>query len=51
MKQKQYLHHITIPEDLTDLLRKEAKKEERSVNGQVRYIVKKYLQQQKEHEE
>lgn len=38
--------NIRVPEDLWEELKKIANKEERSVNAQIVYIIKKYIEEQ-----
>lgn len=38
--------NIRVPEDLWEELKKIANKEERSVNAQIIYIIKKYIEEQ-----
>lgn len=40
--------NIRIPEELWDKLRKIAEKEERSINSEIIYIIKKYLEKDDE---
>ena len=40
--------NIRVPEDIWEELKKVADKEERSVNSQIVYIIKKYIEEQKE---
>lgn len=40
--------NIRVPEDVWEELKKVADKEERSVNSQIVYIIKKYIEEQKE---
>lgn len=40
--------NIRVPEDVWEELKKIADKEERSVNSQIVYIIKKYIEEQKE---
>lgn len=37
--------NIRVPEDLWEKLRIEAEKEERSINSQIIYIIKKYIEE------
>lgn len=37
--------NIRIPEDLWNKLKKQAEKEERSINSQLIYIIKKYIEE------
>ena len=39
--------NIRVPEDLWEELRKIAEKEERSINSQLIFIIKKYIEEQK----
>lgn len=38
--------NIRVPEDLWEELKKIASKEERSINAQIVYIIKKYIEEQ-----
>lgn len=38
--------NIRVPEEIWERLKKQANKEERSINSQIIYIIKKYLEEQ-----
>lgn len=40
--------NIRVPEDIWEELKKIADKEERSINSQIVYIIKKYIEEKKE---